>query len=131
MTACTCDYDYVASVYRKSEHTARKQHKCSECGAPILPGERYEYVFAIWDGDPTHVRTCCRCTALRDFVVAHIPCSCWAHGNLLEDMQTEVEHYSHEAPGLLMGYLRRLKAVYHAKGWTRYQAGGWRKPHNV
>lgn len=127
MTACVCDYGDRASVYRKSEHTARKQHKCHECGAAILPGQRYEYVFAIWDGSPNHVRTCCRCTALRDFVVAHIPCSCWSHGSLLEDMQEEVAYYWTEAPGLLIGYLRRFKAVRAAQGWAHYRAGGWHK----
>lgn len=130
MTACTCDYDSHPTVYRKSEHTARKDHKCRECGSTIAPGQRYEYVFAIWDGDAAHVRTCCRCLALRDFVVAHIPCSCWAHGNLLEDMAAEVEHYWTEAPGLLMGYLRRRAAVYRGKGLRR-KAGAWIKTPNV
>ena len=111
MTACVCDYDDQPSVYRRGEHTARMQHRCTECGGPIAPGERYERVFAVWDGDPASVRTCCRCVALRDFVVAHIPCSCWAHGHLLDDMQAEVDYYWRQAPGLLMGYLRRRRAV--------------------
>lgn len=126
MTACVCDYDYPASVYRRSEHTARKQHKCHECGAKIESGERYEYVFAIWDGDAANIHTCSRCLALREWVVAHVPCSCWAHGNLLEDMRNEVEHYSHQAPGLAMGYLRRLAAINRAKGF-RMQAGSFVK----
>ena len=118
-SACYCDYDYVATVYRKSQHTARKSHTCYECHRPIRPGERYESVFAIWDGDACTCPTCPHCLAIREWVVAHVPCSCWMHGSMLEDIRNDVDCYWPEAPGLLFGYLRRRAALERAKGWRR------------
>lgn len=119
MTACYCDYDETFSVYRKAEHTARKPHKCYECGRTINPGERYESAFGIYDGTGYTMPTCPHCLALREWVVAHVPCSCWTHGNVLENMADEVSEYGREAPGLTFGYLRRLVRLQRARGWTR------------
>lgn len=116
--ACYCDYE-SPTVYRRSEHTAAKAHKCYECHRQINPGERYERVFAIWDGDANNVCTCRHCLALREWVVAHVPCSCRAHGNMLDDLRNDVEAYWHEAPGLLMGWLRRRAALKRAQGFQR------------
>jgi hypothetical protein len=118
-SACYCDSDYQATIYRKSEHTARQPHKCYECGRTINPGERYESVFAVWDGRGETCKTCPHCLAIREWVVAHVPCSCWMHGNMLEDIGNDVEHYAHEAPGLLFGYLRRKHALEVVKGWRQ------------
>lgn len=122
MSACYCDWDYAATVYSKSCHVARKEHKCYECGRKIMPGERYESVFAVWDGRGQTCRTCPHCLAIREWVVAHVPCSCWMHGSMLEDIRNDVDNYWHLAPGLAMGYLRRLAALNRAKGW-RHLAG--------
>jgi hypothetical protein len=35
-----CDYDPLV-FYREREVAARKEHRCEECSAPILRGERY------------------------------------------------------------------------------------------
>lgn len=118
MSECYCDYE-PATVYRKSEHTARKEHKCYECGRKIRTGERYERVFAIWDGDANSIATCPHCIAIREWVTAHVPCSCWSHGNMLEEIRYDVEQYSHEAPGLQMGWLRRCAALKRALGYQR------------
>ena len=131
MTACACDYDYQATVYRKSEHTARKQHKCYECGSPIMPGERYSSFFSLFSFSPPPFLPFFLFTALLSFFFAPFPFSFFSPFNLLEDMQEEVAHYWTEAPGLLMGYLRRYKAVRAAQGWTHYRAGGWHKTPNV
>jgi len=103
---CYCDYD-PATVYRKAVYTARKAHKCYECSRNIKPGESYERVFAIWDGDPTSIATCSHCLALREFVVAHVPCSCWTHGNMIDEVMEDADQWAHEAPGLWFGALRR------------------------
>lgn len=110
---CYCDYE-PATVYRASRQIARKQHKCAECARMIQPGERYESVFAIWDGDVGTPKTCQHCLALRDYVVAHVPCSCWSHHNMREDVLGDAEAYAHEAPGLLFGALRREVAIQRA-----------------
>ena len=106
MTDCYCDYD-PASVYEASDHIARKEHKCDECGGKIWPHEPYERVFAIWEGRADTCKTCIRCLALREFIKASVPCFCWAHYNMIEDAMMTADHYSHEAPGLMFGAIRR------------------------
>ena len=65
---CDCSYSedwgeqrLYSAVHRK----ARKEHKCCECGDPIVPGEPYEYVKAMdgnlwWD-----CKTCLPCVRIR------------------------------------------------------------------
>lgn len=107
---CFCDYE-TPEFYRKSIHTARKQYQCYECYRAINPGEQYEVVAAKWDGDFNTCRTCSRCLALRDWVAAHVPCVCWAHGNMIEDCMNTIEAYMHEAPGLWFGAARLKVAI--------------------
>lgn len=95
---CFCDYE-PAEFYHQATHTARKVHRCAECARAIQPGERYERVRAKWDGTVDTVRTCCRCTALRDHLAAHVPCFCWAHHSLLDDIRNEIEALPAEAYG--------------------------------
>lgn len=104
--ACWCDYD-PPEFYDRREPTARKEHRCQECGGRILPGETYERVSGKWDGQFSQFKTCCRCTDLREWVKAHVPCFCWAHGNVREDALETAREYSHQAPGLLFGAYRR------------------------
>lgn len=119
MAECYCDYDYTFSVYRCANHVARKQHRCYECGRVIAPGERYEYAFGYGDGESMSAHTCQQCTDIRDWVVAHVPCCCWAHGNVHDDIRNTVDHYWPEAPGLLFGWLRRVAAMQRARGYKR------------
>jgi len=53
-----------ATVYRETEHTARKAHRCESCPALIMPGDRYVDHFSITDGDSCSVRFCLPCAAL-------------------------------------------------------------------
>lgn len=103
---CYCDYD-PPTVWRQSTPVARKEHKCSECGRPIDPGHQYEHVFGVWDGRADTFKTCARCFAMREWVKAHVPCLCWAHGNMREEVIETARNYAHEAPGLLFGMYRR------------------------
>jgi len=108
--ACYCDYD-TPEFYEQSERTARKQHKCSECGRPIHSGERYEYVAAKNDGELWQAKTCCRCLAVRNYVQAHVPCFCWYHHNMLEDADNEMREHAWQVPGMRMEYGRLRVAV--------------------
>lgn len=45
-------------VWRTIWYKARKAHKCVECKEAIAPGERYEYTFFIFEGEPSYHRTC-------------------------------------------------------------------------
>lgn len=111
MNACYCDWD-PPSVYRQTEHTARrKPRKCSECGATISLGERYQLTFGVWDREPETFSTCARCMSLKDWVRAHVPCICVGHGSLIEDCIETARDYRDEAPGLWFGTLRRFLAV--------------------
>ena len=110
MDACYCDYD-IPSFYRATEPVARKSHQCGECGRMIAPGEKYERVSAISDRQLWHNKTCARCLALRRYVVAHVPCCCWSHGNMIEEVMQSVDEYAHEAPGLWFGAGRLRAAI--------------------
>ena len=105
---CSCDYDAPA-VYDRKERRARTAHRCSECARPIRTGETYEDVRGLWDGRWDRFRTCSRCLDLRRFAEDRAECSCWAHGNVIEDA---IETAREEGrPGLLFGAYRRLVAI--------------------
>ena len=108
--ACECDYD-SPSVYSATKPRARKRYCCEECGSPILPGDRYENVFGVWDGWATTFRTCEQCHDLRVWVKNNVPCLCVMHGNMDEEMSEAVESACYRAPdetrGLKFGFLRR------------------------
>lgn len=106
MSDCFCDYDRP-SFYKAEVRVSRKRHRCYECAGAILPTDKYEYTFSIFEGKPYVARTCSRCLALRDYVTAHVPCFCWAHGHMIEDAIETADEYAHEAPGLLFGTYRR------------------------
>lgn len=95
---CYCDYERP-EFYERIQHTARKPHKCEECGCAIQSGEKYERAAGKWDGRFDVFKTCCRCLALREHIAAHVPCFCWSHGGMLEDARNEVENLPHEAIG--------------------------------
>ena len=111
---CSCDYN-PATFYSASIQKARKQHKCHECSGIILPGEQYEYVAGLWDGNFDYFKTCSRCVDLRTWVKNNIPCVCWAHGNLREDLREATQEASWRAPeetrGIQFGFLRRMVAI--------------------
>lgn len=53
-----CD---MPAVFRQKERVARKEHKCCECRAPIVPGETYTYSSGIWDGGASDFKQCQIC----------------------------------------------------------------------
>ena len=67
---CSCsisiDHDGELSCFKEKIRTARKKHRCGECFGDITPGEQYEYVSGIWDGEPIVYKTCLDCKSLRD-----------------------------------------------------------------
>ncbi|MCH7908689.1 MAG: hypothetical protein IIB38_03625 [Candidatus Hydrogenedentes bacterium] len=68
---------------RKLRH-ARKPHQCTECGGEILPGDLYEHIAGLSDGEWCSYKTCARCCNVRDdFFVA------WTYGTMVEDFQCE------------------------------------------
>lgn len=69
--ACDCSLDTAymdaPSLISVAWRKARKPHECGECGAAIHPGERYEYVSGLWDGEWGKHYTCQPCVAIRDW----------------------------------------------------------------
>lgn len=108
---CFCDYD-APNFYRQEIRKARKTFRCEECSGRITPGERYEFVSGCWDHQVSTIRTCERCYDLRQWVKNNVPCLCWAHGNLTDDLREAVEEAAYRAPqetvGLRFGFARRL-----------------------
>lgn len=113
VTDCYCPYE-APTVYSVSHPRAKKEHRCDECGAEIMPGDRYEYVFGVWEGDASTWRTCMPCRDLRQWVENNVPCFCWCHGNMIEDAKETIEAACERAPeetrGLRFGFLRRRHA---------------------
>jgi hypothetical protein len=116
---CYCDYE-PCEVYSARVARARKAYRCEECRAEIVPGEHYERAFGISYGMTFEAFTCARCCDLRQWVKNNVPCTCWAHGNLHEDLRNSVEAAASRAPdetrGLRFGFLRRLFLITHKHG---------------
>jgi hypothetical protein len=108
---CACDYD-PPEFYSSKIRTARKAHRCEECGNEIRPGDRYEHVVGKWDGWLDTVKTCQHCVDLTTWVKNNVPCLCWGHHNRIEDCKEAVSHAAWRAPGetagLRFGFLRRI-----------------------
>lgn len=120
MSACYCDYDEYPSLYKAKMVRAAKEHRCHECRRPILAGEQYESVFAIWGGDAGAFKTCGHCVSLREWTKAHVPCTCWAHGNLINDLSSAIEEFWIQTVGLKFGYMRRLVQINRLGGIVSY-----------
>ena len=66
---CSCAYegwDDGPDVYGCKTRTARKSHRCCECGENIAPGEQYEDAGGLWYGAWATYRTCHLCVRIRD-----------------------------------------------------------------
>lgn len=80
---CFCDYD-APEFHLARERTARKEHKCCECGHVIKPGETYEHATGKWDGHIGNYHTCQPCADLRD-ALADSSGGCFQYGGLRDE----------------------------------------------
>lgn len=97
--SCTCimsgyDGDDKPSFHRITTHKARKQHKCGECGHPILVGERYEKVVGVWDGEFSTQLTCLGCVDVRNTLF----CDGWIYGDIWNDLTSDDIITPNQAP---------------------------------
>ncbi len=58
----------IPDYYVCTERVARKVHKCCECSAPILVGEKHLEVSASWEGRPDRYRQHLLCEQACEFV---------------------------------------------------------------
>ncbi|HCY85366.1 MAG TPA: hypothetical protein DHV36_09560 [Desulfobacteraceae bacterium] len=74
------DYDGCGpACHTEKIRTARVPHVCFECLRDIQPGEQYEYVSGIWDGEPAAYKTCLDCKSIRDtFFISWVYTQVWA-----------------------------------------------------
>lgn len=54
------------SVIWVTNPIARKEHRCCECLSVISPGEKYELVKGVWNGEFLTFKTCQICAIVRD-----------------------------------------------------------------
>ena len=77
-------------IYWESKPTARKVHKCCECGSPIDPGEKYHLVKGVWEGSFSTFKTCTICNQVKNEAYANgVDCICF--GELWETVGVEFE----------------------------------------
>ena len=114
--SCYCDYDAPIFYHKTDVERAREPHECEECSRTILPGESYERVRALWDrGEgPRTVYTCAWCVALREWMVAHVPCFCVLHGGLFVMVGEEMDN-NYEARDVLKPELDAMIAEIRAR----------------
>ena len=110
---CRVDYcDEFAEEISRETPTARKAHRCGECGRAVEPGERYERIVAKWDGDLTVSKTCSHCVRARRWLERE--CGGFVYtevaDELAEHWQESAEYRTKELRALIMGMRR---------GWRR------------
>ena len=79
---CICVDDYATVAYDEIR-TARKEHRCCECGAKILPKQKYERTGTLFEGQWTTYKTCIPCVGIRrDFFTCG-----WYYGQMRNDFR--------------------------------------------
>lgn len=75
---CSDDLDYP-EFYNTSTPTAKRRHRCDECGSFIPIGEKHRYTVGKWDGEFQSFRSHFACQDLREFITDVI---CGGHGEI-------------------------------------------------
>lgn len=107
--------DLAPDFYTWTEPVARKQHRCVECRAPILKGEKHFRYAGKWEGDLStgrqHLECMEACMLLRDKFGGGD--SCVAFGDLKPDFREVDEYFERENDGKKPAWirLRHLMAV--------------------
>jgi len=73
--------DSIASVHDARVCASRKTRRCEECGGAIQPGDLYERVWGVWEGESMTFVTCTICREIRGALF----CS-WTYGMIWEDL---------------------------------------------
>lgn len=109
------DLDGSTTCYTATERTARKAHICSECWRAIEPGERYQHVFALVEGEPDTQKTCEHCLVGQRWLLKN--CGGYVFGQICE----EIEEHAGEYPAL-RAPLEAL-ATGSRRKWRRFDGG--------
>lgn len=109
---CSIDYDYAVTVLTDQSRTARKDHKCGECGRLIKKGEKYRYISFTGD-EFGYSKACAHCEQARHWLNKH--CGGWKFGGLHEEL---TEHFF---DGYTEDFLGRL-VVSIRRGWKKFKS---------
>lgn len=74
--------DEYATFYDTDIRTARKEHKCFECGEAIPARAKYEHISMLFDGSWDSFKLCLSCMEIGD----HFNCDGRTLGTLWEDL---------------------------------------------
>ena len=88
------DIDGSPDLYTKKIVTARKEHKCYECGRVVITGEQYESVRGKWEGDFETYKTCTDCLSLRDTFFN----DGWGFGDIWWDFSDTLNDWDYDVP---------------------------------
>lgn len=83
-----CDDDNGFEFQRERIVTARKEHKCFECGITISVGDKYEDMFMVNSDGPYKSKTCVDCKSARDAFF----CT-WTYGNVWHDLKEHLRYH--------------------------------------
>ena len=78
--SCFIDVGEYPEFYTDKVVTAKKQHKCYECGETISIGDKYQRCSGKWDGEVLTYKTCLGCMRIRDAYCSNG----WVFGELRE-----------------------------------------------
>jgi len=90
---CDCE---MPACYTESKPRARQRHQCCECLGWIEPGENYQRITGVWDGQGSSYKTCRQCADLRQRIQKLTGC-CVGLGWMLDDLRDmDEEHVTTE-----------------------------------
>lgn len=89
----SCDWDEGPSVFtERVVQSARKRYRCDDCDGAINVGDRYQYVWGIWDDHASTFRHCQHCLdGPIEFVERNCGCRTYG-GEWMEDHLLNVFH---------------------------------------
>lgn len=113
---CMIDYaDGCVEMLDERTRTAKKSHRCSECGRVIQPGESYRLEKYVWEAQLTNHKTCRHCWSARGWLSEQ--CNGFCFGQVAEDIH---EHACED-----YGFAVKLLSCGISKGWKRKDGKLW------
>ena len=124
--ACECNTDDVPpTVWRQATvRRSRKPATCCECRSVIPVGSSFLRTFGVWDCEPKTFITCADCLAFLAWVEAHLPCFCYAYGQLFSEAADDCYEWAQEEalPELYDECRARIKRLNMARAKTTQEA---------
>ena len=114
-----CD-DYGGQLLQQKIVTARKSHKCTECGAEILRSQKYEVAKFSGEGTVVAYKTCLECLSVRGVFFTN-----WCYSCVWEDVRDMVTDQQGDVSEACISKLTRGARVkvlgfineYYEKNW--------------